>query len=346
MSETYRSILNTSWKQLWNSYQNKQLPLYNSKTIGKYMIQSKKNKLNMKLHVENQKLFESLNITNETIKDGIEKLKKSENNSVSECIGLYTREIWVSEQDVSDTHDTWNIVDLVIEKKYEEAKEILKSVNPNVNQDRTLNKVKNLVNTCQHLFASDTNSESKDVSDMCVDFVLDVHKRIMDDLLPKEFCGNFRTCQVGTANHTYCSADFVEQRLQVLISFVNEKKKKTNGIIDMIVLGSFFLEKFLDVHPFKNGNGRTGRIIFSWLLRLHSVVPLSLYLPYSRRMGIFVDLAVFQNNEGDDINPRSLYIDSLVTSRVSYPEVFARYCLECVSSFLSDYNFNFVMDAE
>lgn len=50
-------------------------------------------------------------------------------------------------------------------------------------------------------------------------------------------------------------------------------------VTDLTRIAGDFLGKFLDIHPFSNGNGRTGRLLLSHILNDICIVPVSLDVP-------------------------------------------------------------------
>jgi fido (protein-threonine AMPylation protein) len=66
------------------------------------------------------------------------------------------------------------------------------------------------------------------------------------------------------------------------LSFVNENMAEVKELDQierpskMIALAALFFCEFLKIHPFINGNGRTVRLLLSWLIRDETGVPVSL----------------------------------------------------------------------
>ncbi|KAI9141070.1 fido domain-containing protein [Paraphysoderma sedebokerense] len=82
----------------------------------------------------------------------------------------------------------------------------------------------------------------------------------------------------------YLDPQKISNRLDELFENVVKKYRDSYGwdearrLEHLVKLGAAFLEEFLYIHPFSNGNGRTGRILLSLLLSEFSVIPVSLFL--------------------------------------------------------------------
>lgn len=93
--------------------------------------------------------------------------------------------------------------------------------------------------------------------------VLDIHQRVMKDLLPKFQTGHFRSEPVFVNDPKLKKTVFwppdqqdVPKLMKELIGFV---AKNTNKI-DPIILAGLFHKQFVIIHPFIDGNGRSVRL--------------------------------------------------------------------------------------
>jgi Fic family protein len=93
--------------------------------------------------------------------------------------------------------------------------------------------------------------------------VLDVHELVMSKIA-KDFAGRIRNVPVRItgANFTPPSVAKVPEMLTELIDFVNENPLKLNDVL----LTSLFHHRFVWIHPFIDGNGRTVRLVMNLLL--------------------------------------------------------------------------------
>jgi Fic family protein len=70
----------------------------------------------------------------------------------------------------------------------------------------------------------------------------------------------------------------IRPKLEALLDFTSEWLKRCESTWEALKCGTLFFSEFLLIHPFRDGNGRTARLLLSHLLRFHTWVPISLYL--------------------------------------------------------------------
>jgi Fic family protein len=88
----------------------------------------------------------------------------------------------------------------------------------------------------------------------------------MVDLIPVG--GSYRTyyAKPNKEEHLYAPPYLIAHQLQELCNGVRLQLSLKPTFSDRIKIVASFLSVFLDIHPFENGNGRTGRIMASLLL--------------------------------------------------------------------------------
>ena len=95
--------------------------------------------------------------------------------------------------------------------------------------------------------------------------ILMMHKLLTNELLPTETSGHYRKCRVFIGGREGTLAIAIKQEMQQLIKLCNKARseKQCWNCHD----------EFEIIHPFVDGNGRTGRLILNWL-RLHNGYPI------------------------------------------------------------------------
>ena len=122
--------------------------------------------------------------------------------------------------------------------------------------------------------ASNAYEKLSEINPYSIDDLLKIHGIMMNGLVKE--AGRLRSGQVGVYNqdgkvvHLAPPADFVPQQLGQLFDWVK------NSNANMLIKSSVFHYEFEFIHPFNDGNGRTGRLwqtallaswkpIFAWI---------------------------------------------------------------------------------
>jgi len=119
-----------------------------------------------------------------------------------------------------------------------------------------------------------------------VGLLLDFHKRLLSGTRPEAYAGRMRTEQnwIGGSDHNPCSATFtppppeyVSDLLEDLCSFCNDDE------LPAVAQAAVAHAQFETIHPFADGNGRTGRALIHFILRRRGLAtrvlpPISLVL--------------------------------------------------------------------
>ncbi len=141
-----------------------------------------------------------------------------------------------------------------------------------------------------------------------------IHKLVMNGLMTnsKDVAGEFRTRQVILKGIGYRPppADAVPDQLHYLL------EDYYNGIennVHSIELVSYFHQKFEEIHPFHDGNGRVGREILNYMLK-HSGYP-EIYITLNQRSEY---LNVLQEGNQGNYDPLFGLILIRMTATIEY----------------------------
>jgi len=109
--------------------------------------------------------------------------------------------------------------------------------------------------------------------------ILNVHELVMDRI-DKEFAGRIRNAgvRISGANFVPPNARKVSDFIEELITWVNEEDLDMHPVIKATI----FHHRFVWIHPFFDGNGRTARLVFN-LLFLKDGYPPAIILKVDRK---------------------------------------------------------------
>ena len=94
-----------------------------------------------------------------------------------------------------------------------------------------------------------------------LDLILNIHREITEDLLSENESGKLRNRKVYITNsmHTPPAPEQVSNKLFTIINNYNSSNRTLKDIF-------MFKLRFVEIHPFIDGNGRTSRLILNGLL--------------------------------------------------------------------------------
>jgi Fic family protein len=130
-------------------------------------------------------------------------------------------------------------------------------------KNKTLREIYDLRNTKDTFFSI---VESK--KPINIDFIINTHKQLVKDV--DERIG-FRKHDVRVIKSRFDSAPYfrIEKEIQELINWYKENKK-----LNPFILATIFHHKFEKIHPFADGNGRTGRLLMNYILIKNNYPPI------------------------------------------------------------------------
>lgn len=148
--------------------------------------------------------------------------------------------------------------------------------NKRIESDRHTLKIKNLLQALAYTFG-DTFS----VKSYNHEFTVGLAKKI-NEIIGKglfDNCGEYRekSARLSGGSHFYVEPADIKDSMIELFEHTRAKIEQNLGSVDYIQLAAMFFEKFLKIHPFSNGNGRTARILLSALLIKRIYAPVSVF---------------------------------------------------------------------
>jgi Fic family protein len=114
-----------------------------------------------------------------------------------------------------------------------------------------------------------------------VDEIVAIHERLMKrDLSAERIAGNIRTTQnwIGGNDYNPCGADFVPPPPDRVSPLLNDLCHAIDDeLLPPLVQSALVHAQFETIHPFADGNGRTGRALIHVILRRRKLAPA--YIP-------------------------------------------------------------------
>ncbi|MFA5856508.1 MAG: Fic family protein [Candidatus Pacearchaeota archaeon] len=159
-----------------------------------------------------------------------------------------------------------------------EARNLL--INGLTPQDKTLREIYDLQNTEKVFF--DIFDKNEEITS---EFMIKIHAELLENIDVRK---DYRNADVRVvhANFKATPAPFVKTDIDLLLKWYNENKTKLHPL----VMGTIFHHKFEKIHPFFDGNGRTGRMLFNYILLKNNYPPIiihkktrDLYLEFLRK---------------------------------------------------------------
>lgn len=118
--------------------------------------------------------------------------------------------------------------------------------------------------------------EAAAVERFTVNEILAVHRRLMEKASNAHIAGRIRTRQnwIGGNDHNPCGADFVPPPPGDVAALVSDLCDAVNDdVLPPLVQAAVVHAQFETIHPFDDGNGRTGRALIHVVLRRRGIAP-------------------------------------------------------------------------
>ncbi len=99
--------------------------------------------------------------------------------------------------------------------------------------------------------------------------IIKIHKELLENI-DARFGYRTQDVRVIKANFKAAPAPYIKIDIALLIEWYKKNKEKLHPL----VLAAIFHHKFEKIHPFMDGNGRTGRLLLNYILIKHNWPPL------------------------------------------------------------------------
>jgi Fic family protein len=106
--------------------------------------------------------------------------------------------------------------------------------------------------------------------------ILAIHRRLMENAPNAHVAGKIRTRQnwIGGNDHNPCGADFVPPPPEHVATLLEDLCDAINrDVLPPLVQAALVHAQFETIHPFDDGNGRTGRALIQVVLRRRGLAP-------------------------------------------------------------------------
>jgi Fic family protein len=136
-------------------------------------------------------------------------------------------------------------------------------------KNKTLREIYDLQNT-EKVFFELYDSEFKE--DLSNDLIIKIHDKLLENIDVRK---GYRITDVRVfkSNFEATPGKFVKTDMDLLLKEYNEKKDKLHPL----VLATIFHHKFENIHPFMDGNGRTGRMLLNYILLRNNYPPMIIH---------------------------------------------------------------------
>lgn len=144
----------------------------------------------------------------------------------------------------------------------EEARDLLNDgITP---KGKTLREIYDLQNT-EKVFFELLNNHNRDITHK---LIIDIHDNLLEKIDERK---GYRTTNVRVirSNFQASPGTYVKTDMDLLLKWYTEHKDKLHPLI----LSIAFHHKFEKIHPFMDGNGRTGRMVMNYILLKNNLPP-------------------------------------------------------------------------
>ncbi|VDO79497.1 unnamed protein product [Soboliphyme baturini] len=154
------------------------------------------------------------------------------------------------------------------------------------------------------------SSMTNRIGAITINDILDIHKRVLGYVDPVE-AGRFRTTEVFIGKFTPTEPQLVEQEMNEFITWINSESAVEIHPVEMAAIAHY---KFVSIHPFIDGNGRTARLLMNFILMQAGFPPVTIRL-----------------------EDRPEYYDKLILANEGDLRPFVRFIAKCTERTLEEY---------
>ena len=131
-------------------------------------------------------------------------------------------------------------------------------------KNKTLREVYDLTNTKKVLEFLEGRKDKLNLN-----FIEKIHDMLLENIDDRK---GIRTHEIRILGYPFkpSPARYIKSDMELLLKWYEENKEKMHPL----VLAIFFHHKFENIHPFSDGNGRTGRVLINYILFLNKYPPL------------------------------------------------------------------------
>jgi len=132
-------------------------------------------------------------------------------------------------------------------------------------KDKTLREIYDLQNTEKVFFEL---LQSKLKEELNNNLIIDIHDKLLENIDNRK---GYRTTDIRVVRSNFDASPgkYVKIDMDLLLKWLSANK----GKLHPLVLAIIFHHKFEKIHPFMDGNGRTGRMIMNFILMKNNLPP-------------------------------------------------------------------------
>jgi cell filamentation protein len=133
--------------------------------------------------------------------------------------------------------------------------------------------------------------------EISIKLLLEIHRIAFEKLY--DWAGKWRTIEVSVGQLIPPLPYLIPSKMYEFIDNLNYKISIVVELEDKVNCLAYAHYEFIKIHPFNNGNGRTGRILMNWVAMKFGYAPLDLYHRDGESRRTYIDAMKAMDN-GDD----------------------------------------------